>query len=109
MSPPQLPIEGQALGTFPAPLKPLARIAPVTIDNTAGGVGITVPSGTRFVELLVETAQIRFTVDGTAPTTSVGRLANPGDTIRLATNDFTLFKAIRTGAVSATVQGDCWG
>lgn len=109
MTPPQLPIEGQAQGSFPAPLKPLARIASTTIDATGGGVGITFPAGTRYAELLVETAQIRFTVDGTAPTTAVGRLANPGDVIELATNDFTLFKAIRTGGSSASLQGDCWG
>jgi hypothetical protein len=98
----------------PGQLVALGRLAPLTIDNTAGGVALTFPSGVnsgqvRYAEILVETAQIRFTVDGTAPTTAVGRTANPGDTIKLATSDFTKFKAIRTGSTSASLQGDYWG
>ena len=90
-------------------MKALGRQAPTTIDSTSGGVGVTAPSGASYAEFLVETAQIRFTVDGTAPTTTVGRIANPGDTIKLATTDFTKFKAIRTGSTSGSLQGDYWG
>ena len=100
----------QAGPTFPAPLMALGRLAPLTVDSTSGGVGLgAVPAGTQYAELYCETAQIRFTVDGTAPTTTVGRIMNPGDTLKLATNDFTLFKAIRTGSVSGQLQGDYWG
>ena len=88
---------------------PLGRQAATTIDSTAGGIGVTAPSGASFAQFLVETAQIRFTVDGTAPTTTVGRTANPGDTIEIATSDWTKFKAIRTGATSGSIQGDYWG
>lgn len=104
------PIIQQAHPSFPAPLTPLGRLASTTIDSTAGGVGLgTVPNNTAYAEILCETAQVRFTVDGTAPTTAVGRILNPGDTLRLAVNDFSLFRAIRTGAASGSLQGDYWG
>ena len=107
---PKMAVAEQASPTVPAPLMALGRLAPLTVDNTAGGVGLgTVPTGTKYAELYCETAQVRFTVDGTAPTTTVGRILNPGDTLKLATNDFTLFKAIRTGSVSGQLQGDYWG
>lgn len=94
---------------FTTPVTAKGRQAPTTIDSTAGGIGVTAPAGSLYAEFLVETAQVRFTVNGTAPTTTVGRIANPGDTIRIATDDFTKFKAIRTGATSASLQGDYWG
>jgi hypothetical protein len=92
-----------------APTHALGRVAPTTIDNTVGGVGITVPAGTVYAELYCETGQIRFTVDGTAPTTTVGRVANAGDTIEIALSDWTKFRAIRATGTSGSLQGDCWG
>lgn len=79
----------------------------VTVDDTAGGVALTaatiIPFNRAF--LTVETAAFRFTVDGTAPTTAVGHLAQPGDVIKLSSNDeLTRFRAIRQGSVSATVM-----
>lgn len=54
----------------------------------------------------VETAQVRYRVDGGLPTTAIGTLAEIGDTIALDGSDILrLFKAIRTGAVSAVL--DC--
>lgn len=89
----------------------MGRLATLTVDSTAGGVGLgTIPAHTILGEFYCETAQIRFTCDGvTAPTTTVGRILNPGDTLRLAITDFSKFKAIRTGATSGTLQGDYWG
>lgn len=95
---------------FTTPRTAKGRLAPLTVDSTAGGVGLgTIPTGTLYAELSCETAQIRFTVDGTPPTTTVGRILNPGDTLRLSTDDWTKFKAIRTGASSGSLQGDYWG
>ena len=54
---------------------------------------------------IVETAQIRFTLDGTDPTTTVGLIAEVGDIVTITgEHDIQTFKAIRTGATSATLQ-----
>ena len=79
----------------------------ITIDNTVGGKGFTLAKyGTNvYAFITVETAQIRFTLDGTAPTTTVGHLLNAGDVLELDSNaDIVSFRAIRTGATSATIH-----
>lgn len=86
----------------------------LTIDSTAGGVGFTAskysPSGaTNFpatcATVNVETAPIRYTLDGTAPTTTVGTLKNVGDTFVVTGSvDIKNFKAIRTTGVSASIS-----
>ena len=64
----------------------------VTVDGTAGGVPLTVAKyltvGTSrvvsdFALIRVETAQIRYTVDATAPTSTVGFPILPYETIVL--------------------------
>ena len=48
-----------------------------------------------------ETAQIRVTVDGTTPTSTVGTLVEIGDTFQVSSNNaMNLFRAIRTGGTS---------
>lgn len=55
--------------------------------------------------LTVEDAAIRFTVDGTTPTATVGHLAQPGDVIKLTSPDeLQKFRAIRQGGVSGTLK-----
>lgn len=84
----------------------------ITVDNTAGGKSLTatVTSGgaTRRGQralLTLETAEIRFTYDGTAPTTTVGHVMSPGDRIELiGYASINAFRAIRTGATSGTLQ-----
>ena len=79
----------------------------VTIADTAGGVALTAGTyGTNIYALITaETAQMRFTVDGTAPTTTVGHLLNHGDTLELdSLADITAFRAIRTGSVSGVIK-----
>lgn len=54
----------------------------------------------------VETAEIRYTVDGTTPTTTVGTLLEIGDTLTVNGHDVLVsFRAIRTGGTSG--QLDC--
>ena len=54
---------------------------------------------------VVEAAQIRFTVDGSTPTSSVGFLAEIGDIVTInGEHDVEKFRAIRTGATDATIQ-----
>lgn len=70
------------------------------IDNTAGGVALT--SGTygaaKYAEISSDGGEVRFTVDGTPPTASLGHKAAEGDIIRLESpEDIAGFRAIRTG------------
>ena len=89
----------------------------LTVDNTAGGVGFTVativptttattnvnPAGVA--HLTLETAQIRYTLDGTAPTTTVGHLMNAGDILLIeGIANVAAFKAIRTGGTNGSLQ-----
>lgn len=89
------------------------RFEQITVDNTAGGVALTAtkitPAGqpqAQSASCRVRTAEISFTFDGTAPTTTVGQLAEVGDWLYIPGHDRLLkFRAIRTGATSG--QLDC--
>ena len=79
----------------------------VTVAGTSIGMTVTAAQGVKpeAAIITVETAQIRFTVDGTTPTASVGHAADPGDVIELAGWDqVSNFRAIRTGGTSATIM-----
>lgn len=59
----------------------------------------------RYAEITVETAEIRFTTDGTAPTATVGHKVGPGYVIELdSSEDIVAFRAIRVGSTSAVIQ-----
>ncbi len=81
----------------------------LTFDNTTGGIGFTAStyvsnneSATKALFVL-EGAQCRFTIDGTAPTTTVGHLIEVGDVVTIeGASDIANFKCIRTGATSGT-------
>lgn len=79
----------------------------VTVDNTAGGVGLTAAtfdSSTR-AHISLETAQIRYRVDGGAPTATVGHILEIGCMVELeSASEIANFKAIRTGSTSGTIQ-----
>ncbi len=93
-----------------------------TVDNTAGGVGLTATvykdkdGGGQFkqdariafitIDGDIETNDIRWTVDGTAPVAgTTGHLAQAGDVIELkGFGNITKFRAIREGASSGTLQ-----
>lgn len=50
-------------------------------------------------------AQIRYTYDGTTPTSSVGHLVNPFDVITIIGSDnISNFKAIRAGSSDAIIS-----
>ena len=53
----------------------------------------------------LETAQIRWTIDGTVPTTTVGTPLEPGDILELTGHDLLAqFRSIRTTATSGTLN-----
>jgi hypothetical protein len=71
------------------------------INNTTGAHPAATSSSCR-----LELAEIRYTIDTTTPTSTVGTLMEIGDTLILNGNDtLNNFKAIRTTAVSG--QLDC--
>ena len=82
----------------------------ITVDATVGGVGLTMskwiaPPLARTATLTVETASCRYLTDGTAPTATTGTLVYAGDVIELRNpSEIQYFRAIRTGATSATIQ-----
>lgn len=53
----------------------------------------------------LETAQIRFRIDGGDPTTTVGHVLNPGDVVEITgPADMINFRAIRTGSTSGSLK-----
>lgn len=82
----------------------------ITVSNTViGFTDATINPGTGNkpfkAVFTIETAQIRFTVDGTTPTTTVGFLGNINDVVTInGQHDIQAFKAIRTGSTDAVIQ-----
>jgi|GEM_PF-2926555 len=93
-------------------VRQVVRLMPVTsgrqrltVDATVGGVSLTVPSGAIAASLRLETAQIRFTLDGSAPQSGSGRLMEVGETLDLESNEeLDALKAIRTGGTSGVLD-----
>lgn len=89
----------------------------VTVDATVGGVALTTatynPTVTDGAELVTRAtlatlknvgAEIRITLDGSAPTSSVGFVIADGASFEVwGIGDITAFRAIRTGGVSSII------
>ncbi len=79
----------------------------VTVDDTAGGKALTSAKygANKKAFIKVAAAQIRFTIDGTAPTSTLGFVVDAGSKITLdSAHDIAAFRAIRTTAVSAVID-----
>jgi len=84
----------------------------VTVDNTSGGVGLTsskyAPTGSspmNLVRVSVDTASLKVTEDGTAPTASLGDTFDAGDQFQITrVNSLRKARFIRTGGVSAVIN-----
>ena len=95
-------------------LNPLKTFAFEPLAVTGSAVGFTVatyvPDGDAgqpaiLATFTVEDAQIRYRTDGTNPSATVGRIANPGDEIVVwGKSDIDAIRFVRTGATSATLQ-----
>lgn len=84
-----------------------ANFEAITIDDSVGGKSLTSSKyqGASKALITVETSQIRFRVDGAAPTAAVGHIADSDDQITLdSIEEIAKFKAIRTGAISAVIN-----
>ena len=83
-----------------------------SLTVAASSVGFTsatyAPSGeppAQKVVFYVETAQVRYWTDGSAPTASVGIIADVGDIIAVeGSSDIAGFRAIRTGGTSGVLR-----
>ena len=81
----------------------------ITVAATA--IGLTASNlrdgtdSTREVSLNVQDAQLRYRLDGTNPTSTVGQILNPMDRLTLTVRaEIDSFRAIRTGATSAILN-----
>lgn len=80
-----------------------ATVIPVAMYTVAGGHGKASSCRGR-----LETAAIRFRIDGTAPTSSVGELLDVGDRIEITGyTNLQNFKAIRTTGTSGDLMLTC--
>lgn len=72
---------------------------------TAATIAPTTGEPANRAVVTVETAALRYTTDGTAPTTTDGHLLNAGDYVVVdGVSNVANFKAIRTTGSSATIQ-----
>jgi hypothetical protein len=95
-------------------LKPSGTVADraVTVDNTAGGVRMVATTSalaatTTHVFWTLETADARFTIDGSAPTTTNGHLVDASTGVKSGIWNRSMAEAakwIRTGATSAVLS-----
>ncbi len=87
------PFDGEALSVGASAVGVTSATAFPSGNGAQGAVGDVQGSG------------IRFRIDGTAPTATVGYTADPGDTIYLESpNEVINFSAIRKDGVDATVH-----
>ena len=81
----------------------------ITVATSAiGFTSATITPGAETADYAycrVETAQIRYTYNGTTPTTTVGTLLETGDIVCLDdASDIKAFRAIRTGSTSGQLN-----
>jgi hypothetical protein len=84
------------------PYNPLPASASLTVSSTAVGLS-SPPRGANMAILTVHSHPIRFLVDGTTPTTSLGHYAADKYEIVLKRTEISNFKAIREGGTDATI------
>jgi hypothetical protein len=78
----------------------------ITVSNTVATISAsayTSPSITKAFCTL-ETAQIRFWLDGTSPTTSEGHIMEIGQYMVFSKPEMIKFRAIRTGGTSGVLS-----
>ena len=77
----------------------------LTVSNSSVGFTTATVGVNDHAFLTVEDAAVRFRLDGSAPTATVGHELDEGDTLRLESmNEVSNFRAIRRDGVDATIQ-----
>lgn len=77
----------------------------ITVSSTAIGLTAGSINGKSIAFLTLETAQIRYRLDGTNPTASVGHILDAGDNLSLdGVGTLANLKMIRVGGSDGTIQ-----
>ena len=80
----------------------------ITVSDSAVGLTSSVYTQANYsikAFITLETAQIRWRIDGDAPTSSEGHLLEVGQTLTLESSDTVKsLKAIRTGSTSGVIK-----
>ena len=77
----------------------------LVVDGTTGGVQLTAYADTvTHCLITVETAEMRFTLDGSAPTATNGHVLAPYDVLIWPASWVTAAKFIRVGAASGALH-----
>lgn len=96
------------VSTFDASTGTATETADVTVDATAGGITVLAANANRKSAKIQNTgsANMRVTIDNSAPTISKGTQLQPGQILTISTPFIvtTAIKAIREGAVSTTAS-----
>lgn len=100
-----LPAYVRTIGKFDAFDFESITVAATAIGFTAATFDPSDAASAQRAVLSVETAQIRYRYDGTDPTSLIGHILEPGDTLVVdGYTNINAFKAIRTGATSGTIR-----
>lgn len=77
----------------------------ITVTGTAGGLTAATVDKATHALITVETAQVRFRLDGTDPTAAIGHILDVGDELLLDSNTQLLnANFIRTGGTSGVLR-----
>ena len=86
----------------------------ITVATSSIGITATITNPTGYPQqntcvLRLETAQVRYRTDGTAPSSTVGTPLEIGDVLVITTNeDARRVRFIRTGATSGLLNAECY-
>ena len=77
----------------------------ITVANSAVGLTAATIVGAEEALITCATAQLRFTLDGTTVTSSVGHLLEVGDALKIDSSEtLGVVRFIRTGGVSGVLS-----
>lgn len=77
----------------------------LTVSTVSVGLTAATFDQQEFALITVETAAVRFRLDGTAPTSTVGHVLSPGDTLELTSGEqLSMIRFIRRDGVDATLS-----
>jgi hypothetical protein len=95
--------------SVPVAAQRVSRFEQLTVGAAAVGITASTLSGMATCTLRLETAQIRWRADGTAPTSAVGTLMEIGDVLTIENIlDARAIQFIRTGASSGALDISCF-
>jgi hypothetical protein len=86
-----------------------AHEGPLTVSTTAVTLlslltGSALAANTVYVRVSVEAADVRYTVQGTTPTSTLGRRLTADSSVLLSRHEADLCKLIRAAGTDATIQ-----